>query len=261
MNNLLLASFLNSLGLSKEESLIFSSLLQKGPSTILSLSRLTGINRTKIYRLTQHLEELGIIQEIIEEHKNFLKAVDLKQLELLVSREEEKAKYLRRVLPEISSFMPPQTTLSQPATKVVFYRGVEGIKQMVWNTLRCKDQLVGYTYRYLDEIVGEKFAKDWHEEWIERKLKMRDIYSDAYLESKKKGPIHSFPSPYFDSKYVPSKILDVNHQIDIYNNVVGIYNWYEGEVFGVEIYNEKIATMQKQLFEIVWKIGKKPHKA
>lgn len=48
--------------------------------------------------------------------------------------------------------------------------------------------------------------------------------------------------------------------MDIYNDVIGIYSWHEGEVFGVEIYNEKVATMHKQLFEIVWKIAKVPPK-
>ena len=29
----------------------------------------------------------------------------------------------------------------------------------------------------------------------------------------------------------------------------------EGEIFGVEIYNQKIADLQRQMFEIVWKIA------
>lgn len=61
---------------------------------------------------------------------------------------------------------------------------------------------------------------------------------------------------YFQSGYIPSALLNFNHQVDIYNNVVSFYNWHEGEVFRVEIYNDKIARMHKQLFEIVWKLGK-----
>lgn len=260
MNNQLLESFLTTLGLTKEGSQIFSFLIQKGPATILNLSRLTNINRTKIYRLVEGLEKMGMIQEIVEENKTLLKAVDLHQLELLVQREEEKTQYLRKVFPEISALIPASTSLSQPSTKVIFYRGVEGIRQMVWNTLRTKGELVGYTYRYLDEIVGEKFGRDWHEEWVVRKLKMRDIYSDIYIESKKKKHIHSFPSNFFESKYISNKILNVNHQIDIYNDIVGIYNWHESEVFGVEIYNEKVASLQRQLFEIVWKVAQRSSK-
>ncbi len=260
MNNASLDNFLMSLGLSKDESLLFSVLIQRGPLTILSLSRLTSINRTKIYRLVERLEKIGLVQEIVEENKTFLKAVDLHQLELLVEREEEKAKYLRSVFPEISSLIPTSTSLSQPSTKVIFYRGIDGIRQQGWNTLRAKKECLGFTYRLWTEVVGEKFAKDWAEEWITRKLHFREIYCDELIKSKKQNPQLkgiTYDNKYFSDRYISSKILNINHQIDIYNDVVSIYNWYEGEIFGIEIYNEKVASLQKQLFEIVWKIAKK----
>ncbi|MBI5452275.1 hypothetical protein HY945_02345 [Candidatus Gottesmanbacteria bacterium] len=45
--------------------------------------------------------------------------------------------------------------------------------------------------------------------------------------------------------------------MDIYNEIVSIYHWHEGEIFGVEIYNEKVANMQRQLFEMVWRMAGK----
>ncbi|EKD96520.1 MAG: hypothetical protein ACD_24C00009G0001 [uncultured bacterium] len=45
--------------------------------------------------------------------------------------------------------------------------------------------------------------------------------------------------------------------MDIYNDVLALYNWHKGEVFGVEIYNDKITAMQKQIFEVLWKMAKK----
>ena len=38
--------------------------------------------------------------------------------------------------------------------------------------------------------------------------------------------------------------------MDIYYDVITIYNWFEGEIFGVEIKNEKVVLMNKQLFEL-----------
>jgi hypothetical protein len=34
------------------------------------------------------------------------------------------------------------------------------------------------------------------------------------------------------------------------------YNWYGREVFGIEIYNENVGRMHKQMFEMMWKLAK-----
>ncbi|KKQ23531.1 MAG: hypothetical protein US40_C0013G0016 [Candidatus Roizmanbacteria bacterium GW2011_GWC2_37_13] len=255
MNKYTVEDFLNQLGLSDLEIKLFTSLIKKGAQTILDLSRNTEINRTKIYRIIDEMKKQGLIEEIVDENRRLAKAVDLPRLELLVKNIESKAKTLRNIFPNVSSIISSVKETFQPGTRVIFHRGVDGIKQMVWNTLSAKTEVVGYTYRRLDEIVGKKFSQEWHEEWVRRNLKMRDIYSDEYFKSLKKEKRIKYSSKNFQSRYIPSKILNVNHQVDIYNDVIAYYNWFEGEVFGVEISNRKIFVMQKQLFEIVWKMA------
>lgn len=257
MNNQTIEGFLKQLGLNGSEVKIFESLVEKGSQTILELSRNTEINRTNIYRILETMKKQGLIEEIIDENRRLVKAVDLSRLELLVKNIESKAKTLRDVFPIVSNIISSSKESFQPGTRVIFHRGVDGIKQMVWNTLSTKTEVVGYTYRRLDEIVGKKFSEEWYAEWIRRKLKMRDIYSDEYLKSMKKVVGIKYSPKYFQSRFISSKILSVNHQVDIYDDIVAYYNWFEGEIFGVEISNKKISTMQRQLFEIVWKIGKK----
>jgi len=65
-----------------------------------------------------------------------------------------------------------------------------------------------------------------------------------------------YPKKQYISRFIPEQMLRVNVQMDIYNDVVAQYSWHEGDVFGVEIYNAKTAHFQRQLFEIVWKLGK-----
>ena len=128
---------------------------------------------------------------------------------------------------------------------------------MVWHTLRATHEVGGYTYRRLEEYLGNEFMEDWRDSFIRKGLIMRDIYSDEYLESRNSSPPRlSYPAKHFISRYIPNKTFKINLQMDIYNDVVAQYNWHEGEVFGVEIYNVKTAEFHKQLFEIVWKMGK-----
>lgn len=40
-----------------------------------------------------------------------------------------------------------------------------------------------------------------------------------------------------------------------YDNVVAYYNWKDGEIFGIEVYNQEIATAQRNFFEMLWRQG------
>jgi hypothetical protein len=133
---------------------------------------------------------------------------------------------------------------------------------MVYNVLNAQTGIVGYTYRDLEAITGHNFAQNIYAELIENKITVRDIFSDSYIESvgSKKAAVHSLDrvpnwKKFVTSRYIPKITLDITHQLDIYNDVVAIYNWHEGEVFGVEIHNPKVATFQRQLFELVWNLA------
>lgn len=257
MNNNLI-SFFENLGYNHQEVKILSSLGEKGSQSILELSRSTEINRTKVYRLIEDLKKQGLVEEIVDEYRQLVKLVDFHKLDLIIKEKESRTKLIRDSFMGIQRLLSLNQETHQPGTRVIFHRGEEGIRQMVWNTLSAKHEVVGYTYRSINEVVGNKFADEWHAEFINRNLVFRDIYSDHYLQSVKKHPHehNSLERKHFHGRYIAKNILDVNHQVDIYNDVVAYYNWFEGEVFGVEIYSEKVALLQKQLFEIVWKIAK-----
>lgn len=255
-----LKSFFKDLGLSTEETQIYLALVRKGSLTTLQLARTTDINRTQTYRFLEKMKAKGLVEEMIDEHRLMAKAVDTDYLERLIHDQEAKVKSLKTDFADIKKFLLGQANVFQPGTKVKFYRGQKGIQQMVWNDLKANGEIVGFTYLTFVSAVGEKYALSFFEEMIKRKIKLRDIYCDNYLESLKDGERESVRyrrllpryDTFIESRYIPSKILNIEHQIDIYNDVVAYYNWYEGEIFGVEICNQKIASMQKQLFEMVW---------
>lgn len=252
-----LHEFLDRLGFSSEENMLYSILAKRESLSILHLSRISGINRTKVYRIIEKMHQKGLVEEIIDEHKKLVRIAGTDKLELMVKEEEARLIKLRESFPVISKILSENPSLYQPGTKVLFYRGKEGVRSQVWNTLKTKGELLGYSYRPLSELIGKYYEK-WYQEWEKRGLRMRDIYSDSYLEGEKtvKQKLDSLEikSKYIISRYISSKILNITHQMDIYNDIVSVYHWHEGEIFGVEIYNEKIALMQKQMFEIVWKM-------
>lgn len=246
-------NFFKSLGFDRDEAIIFLILIKFGSSTILEISRRSGIPRTQVYRKIEHLKDLGLIEEIIQEHRKLYKSAKLNRFQYLIQEKEDQIEELKNNYILIKDIFNAYPSISQTGTKVLFYKGSEGIKQMVWNVLDAEKEVVGYSYRALNEIVGDDFMKNFKREFIFKNLSFRDLYSDQYNKTKNKDKYRNDENRHFISKYVPSPILNIDHQIDIYNNVYAIYNWFEGDVFGVEIYNDKVTNLQKQIFEILWK--------
>ncbi len=251
-------TYLNRLGLEPEESQVYLALAEKNTLTAAQIAQETTIPKTTVYRRLENLKKLNLVEEIVDEYKRLFKPASPTVLDQLIRQKEEEIQTIKAALPKLVQTLIGQSGALDKETKVVFYRGGEGIKQMLWNTLRAKKEIVGYTYRIMSDITGRKFAWKWNQEFNFLHLSGRDLYSDEFLKSKK-NPDNIEPGNWdnWPSRYISPKILDIQHQMDIYNDVVGIYNWHEGEVFGVEIYNEKVAKMQKQIFDIVWKLANK----
>lgn len=252
-----ITGFLEKLGLIPEEARIYLALLEHGLLTTLQISKIISTPRTTVYRLLENLKKQGLVEELVDEHRTRAKAVNLEKIESIIKKKEDDVRRLKNIYPEISSLLSGKTAMAQPATKVLFYRGQEGMKQILWNTLKTKGVFYGYSYCTPVETTGVEFALEWAIEFNRRGLFGRDLYSDQYIESAKKNP---YPSPItweaWESRYIPPDILTIDHQIDIYNDVVAYYSWHGNEIFGVEIYNEKVARLQKQIFDVLWKTGK-----
>jgi sugar-specific transcriptional regulator TrmB len=250
------------IGLSDREIDIYHTLLKHGPLAIVELARLTQIPRTQVYRLTESLEAHQLVKRIIDEHRQLIQAESVDRLKTKISQQQKILENLNQSLPSILQALSPAAHDSS-STAVKYYRGAEGVSQMVWHITESKSDIVGYTYRDLAQVVGQDFAEDVYMEIIRRRLRLRDIYSDSYVNSvggHKQALKPSIAHPDWNrlvtSRYLPESKLLISHQLDIYDNTVAFYNWHEGEIFGVEIENEKVASFQRSLFELIWSIAK-----
>ena len=247
-----LIGYLIELGLEREVAVIYERLVANSSMTVLELSRTTKVNRTKIYRTLEEMKLKRLVSEEIEENTTKYSPAPIERIKEMLEAKKSKVERLTNGFPEIEKMVEQMSLGVVSPTKVKFYRGKDGIKQMVWNVLRAKSEVVGYTYRDLSEFIGESYMQEFASEFVRRNLKMRDLYGENYKESKK---IQYAWMGHIESKMVSDSILTIDHQMDIYDEVVSFYNWHEGEVFGVEIYNPKVAKMQRQLFELAWKVG------
>lgn len=254
MNKNDLIIYLNKLGLTKEVVEIYLDLLEHGEGTPLSISRRTGINRTKVYREIEEMAREKLLTLQIGDNTTIVSPAPMERIGAMLKQKQLAVAELSKNWSDVTESLAQIQVVQKAETRVKYYKGKEGIEQMVWNVLKAKDEIVGYTFRDLSHFVGAKFMGEFVEEFKRRNLFMRDIYGDEYLENK---PTDNNWAGKISSRYLPKEILAIPHQMDIYDEVVTFYSWNEGEVWGTEIHNPKVAQMQKQLFELAWEKAKR----
>ncbi len=238
--------------LSPDEQEVYLSLLGQGHATPLALSRATGINRTTLYRVLDTLSEKGLVEEVMDYKSKSYRAAPPEQLNLLIAKKEAEADNLREQLPKLVAALNQVAPPPASPTRVLYFKGVGGLRQLLYNTLQAKDEVVGYGYGSWNDGVGKHFAEKIRQEYVDRHIKARELLNTV-------DPVGSYTSVigYFNGVYrhraINPQKLRITHDTYIYGGVFSFYHAVNNELFGVQIHNIKIAQTQKQIFEFLWK--------
>jgi hypothetical protein len=261
LNIKIIFDFLQQLGYSDEAIKIYLALIKAGPSTLLKISKYSAVERTKLYRLIDDLIEKGIVEEVPAYKQKIVKAVDMTTIKLLVREREAQTRTLSENINIFSEAVKSISSSYIPGVNVVYYRGIEGMKQMIWHQASCKEFLRTYSYRFWNDIVGDKFTLEINREMRENKIKVHDLYSDQYIKykqnwMKEKGKKPAGDWSFWNARYISEKVVKINQNIDIYEDTVAYSYWDGPDIFGVEIKNQRVADMQKQIHDVFWKMGR-----
>lgn len=257
MNNTQILKHLQAFGLEERQSKIYLLLLEKGELTPLELARETDINRTTIYRLLEDLKKLSLVEEIIDQYKVKLKAASPESFQLLIVKKESDINSLKNVLPSLVSSLESLVNKQQSPTKVLYFRGENGLRQLLWNTLKAsgRTEVIGYGYADWAEAVGYEFAENLRSEYVQKSIYSREIQNPEFNPQKDIlgwTENEEYVEKYFKLRCIPESKLEINHDSYIYNDVFAFSYFFNDETFGVEIHNEEIAKTQRQIFNILW---------
>ncbi len=250
-----LQKYLIAYGLSSDQSKAYLALLEK-PLSHLELARKTGINRTKIYRIADDLEKLSLVKLEQLDSGKLLAASEPKNLEVgLVTQEEDlklKRSVLNQVLPDLTKIFA--STDSQLKFSVSTYEGVSGMKQMLWNELKTKGEILIFGSGTLEDLVGSRRWAEAH------RAKTLDVnYKIREINNRGKKPIKFTKNDQFlknfERRNIDESILNLEQQITIYNDVVGVLHWRDDQKVGLEIHNKAFADSLRQMFEMYWNLA------
>ncbi len=256
MNKQIIATQLISLGLEEIEANIYLYLLEHGSRTPLELSRETNTDRSKIYR---HIEKL-VKKKLLEESNNNwgkkIQAASPKNIELLLQEKEEALMAQKQLVPTLIEGLSNIPNFQQREFEVKHYRGQDGLKQMLWNQLSAKKEIVAFSYKNKNDIAGKPYAEKIRSVQVERKIILYEVENETDQGDYWYTDIPNWRK-FYKSRYISPKTLDIKQYIAIFDSTVAVVNWLDGEYIGVEIINATYAQMQKQLFWKFWEIASK----
>jgi len=250
-----LAQQLEAFGLNPTEAAIYLHLVSKQAKTILEIARDLGLPRTSVYDNAIKLAEKGLVQKIVTFKSQKLQAYPLSILQASLDKQKAQVDELQQKLTTLE--MSLAHTLATPtSTEVRYYYGQKGFQQMMWNALKAKDGIVGYSQFGRLEVVGNEFNKKLTEETIQRGITDRVITNPKYAQE--------YLTIYTDldrrklyqtTRVIDAKRLHISGDTSIYNNIFNVAYWKQGEVVGVEIENAELVKTQRDIFELIWAIA------
>lgn len=253
MINTSLIRVIRQIGLTPKHAVVYATLLARPIATPLTLARETKLNRSSLYRYLEDLREKGLVELVLGEKSNKYKANPGGLSQYLVG-EESRVENLRKSIPALLSEL---TTANRSAgSEVKYYQGSEGLKQMLWNVVSRAKEFVGLGYEDWNTSVGKNYADKLRQKMLDNKVVSREILNqvDDTFGYTSLGKNYT---QVYEHRAINSNILEIKHDTYIYGDVFAYYYHYQGEYFGVEIHNAEIARTEKQIFEILWKMGKK----
>lgn len=246
--------FLSNLGLSFEESQVYMALLEEGEMTVLEISRAKKISRTTVYRIVERLAAAGLAEETIQHKTRIWTPVSVQKLELLVKEQESKATYLRELLPDLQALLPALESINHAGMQIKIYKGQKGIEQLLWNQLK-EESVQSFASKNMLQLTSKEFASKWTLESLFRKVTKQCLVSDLYVRDYMSGQKESENSP-IEIRSINWKILDTVIHADIYGKTIAFYRTQNDEQIGIEIHNEQLAKLFRQLFVLGWNQAK-----
>lgn len=239
-------SVLKKTGLNDKEVRVYLTALELGPSTVLTLSKKSGVKRSSIYNFLDEMINRGFMIYSISGKKTLYSAVEPEGLMKIIEKQKEM----------ISSIIPELSLLSKKGggarPKIRVYEGIEGIKQVYEDTL---NQPEGSEFVAFTPVVSayDTLSVTFANEYIHRRSKVKKISVRVIVgeDEKAKDYIKKNKEQLRETVSVPGNLLNIENEINIYQDKVAIVSFGD-EKIGIIIESKKIADAQRAIFNTLW---------
>jgi len=234
------------LGLVKNESRIYETLLKEGKSSVGHISTKSSVHRRNVYDTLNRLMEKGLVFEIVAAKENRYQAVHPNKLMELI---QEKKSVLERAMPDLTRLYENKIADGE----IYIYRGAEGWKNYMSDMLKVGGEVYFIAAKggWLDERVKHFFPM-FAEGARKKGLKYFHLF-DYEVKDECKEIIPHVGGTY---KFLP-KGYSTSVAIDIFGDRVNIISGMklgglEEDFAFTVIVNKEIAEAYRIWFKLMW---------
>jgi len=185
----MLEKYLQDIGLSEKEAIIYLALLAVDNSSVLDLSKKTKLNRSTTYVILESLAKKGLVSETTVGKKTHYQAEPPERIETYVEQRkimlEEQSKKLKDFIPQIKSVQ--RQSGEKPIVK--YYEGRDGLVSLHEEFFMGQNENAISYLVYSKDLVDEIFTKQEKDKY--RAMRLGKNIKSKVLYTFKNGDISS----------------------------------------------------------------------
>lgn len=247
---------LEQIGLNQSEIEVYKALLAGGEMSGSQISLKTSLSRTNCYNILASLARQNLIEEIKKGSKTYYRlAHPVKLKDLIESRSKQlliTTSALDSQLPQIISDF--NLAVGKPGIR--FFEGKEGIKQVAFDSLSAKTEIL----TYLDSEAVDKYISKINAEYVKKREKLhlskKILVSGSDYNRKHFSQLSLERIKITNIRYLDFSMPDFNAVMQIYDNKISYITLKPEKMIGIIIEDEQIARMHRSLFEYNWTTAK-----
>ena len=173
--------FLEEIGLTKNESKVYITLLKIGTSRTGDILKKSNLNSGKIYEILDSLAQKGLVKESIINKIKYFTAISPERIIDYLDNKEKKIKenkelVLDKLIPQLNNLVSENDNV-----KAVTFVGIEGMKSVILEILpltTSEDEILtmGVT-GFKDERINQIWKNFFSPKRIENKIKLKTLFN------------------------------------------------------------------------------------
>lgn len=236
------------LGLKDKEILVFLSLLELGPQPTSVIAKRTGLNRATAYVVLDGLVSKSLVSRIEKADIQTFAAISPEEiLDIIRSRKRDlelQEAELKDIIPQLRGMMSQY--LARP--KVRHYEGIGGVKTVMDETFTSNEPIL--TYTSIDAWEGSPLRDYMHDYCKKRSLQRTTTLTCLSYDTPLARQHFDLPHAFLEVHFIPDTTGFEWSNIDVFENKIVMVSLSPGNICGIIIESQELASMYKSLFEL-----------
>ena len=233
---------LEQIGLTRNQSLVYLSLLKLGSTTAQEVMKDSGLHSSRVYESLEKLQEIGLASYVIKGFKKYFQASAPQRL---MEYLDEKKHMVSQLLPELESMVG----MKREQITAQIYKGKEGLKSIHSEMLKeCKDvYLIGAKGLVFKEL--QYFMPHFEKEREKKKIRLHLIYDSLSAMNLEKKRVKR---KFLDGKAFPKGYAS-SAVVNVFGSKTAIVLWDKKYPTGFMIENEGVASAFRRWFAFIYR--------